>query len=65
MATVARWQQWSVAVAAVVLAALLCILVGVDVTDLVVGPIVFVTLTFIIGAVMAGLVTVALRRRQE
>jgi hypothetical protein len=54
-----------VVVAAVVLAALLCILVGFDITDLVVGPIVFVTLTVIVGTVLAGLTTVVLRHRRE
>jgi hypothetical protein len=54
-----------VVVAAVALAALLCILIGFDVTDLVVGPIVFVTLTVIVGTALAGLTTVVLRRRGE
>jgi hypothetical protein len=54
-----------VVVAAVVLAALLCSLVGFDITDLVVGPIVFIAITVVIGAVIAGLTTVVLRRRQE
>jgi hypothetical protein len=50
-----------VVVAAVVLAALLCSLVGFDITDLVVGPIVFIAITVVI----AGLTTVVLRQRQE
>jgi tetrahydromethanopterin S-methyltransferase subunit C len=54
-----------VAVAAVALAALLCILVGFDITRLVVGPIVFVALTFVIGAVLARLTAVVFRHRQE
>jgi hypothetical protein len=52
-------------VAAVVLAALVCSLVGFDITDLVVGPIVFIAITVVIGAVLAGLTTVVLRQRQE
>jgi hypothetical protein len=54
-----------VVVPAVALAALLCLLVGFDITDLVVGPISVVTLTAITGAVIARLTTVVLRRRQE
>jgi hypothetical protein len=41
-----------VVVAAAVLAALLCSLAGFDITDLVVGPIVFIAITVIVGAVI-------------
>jgi hypothetical protein len=65
MATVARWRTWTVVVAAIVLAQLLCIAVGLDIRQLVVGPIVFVTLTCIIGAALSKLMTAVSRDRQQ
>ena len=50
--------------AAVVLATLFCSLVGFDITELVVGPVVFIAVTVIIGVVIRGLTTVVSRRRQ-
>jgi hypothetical protein len=54
-----------VVVAAIVLAQLLCIAVGFDIRQLAVGPIVFVTLTCVIGAALSKLMTAVSRDRHQ